>query len=201
MLKTMEAIEKRRSIRKFKPDTVPDDVLRSLLDAARLAPSGCNAQPWRFKVVRDGETKRKLARAAYDQPFIAEASVVLVCCADIRGYLEGTVSGIEDLGRTGAVEKRVAGIILQKAELMKALPMEQIAPRIACNVVIAVEHIVLRALDFGLGSCWIRLLEEQAIKDIFGWDEYIHVVCLLPLGYPAEEPAPRKRLALEEILL
>jgi nitroreductase len=60
---------------------------------------------------------------------------------------------------------------------------------------------VLRALDFGLGSCWIRLIDEQAIKAIFGWDEYIHVVSLLPLGYPAEEPAPRKRRTLEEILL
>ncbi len=201
MLKTVEAIERRRSIRKYKPDHVSDDILKSLLESARMAPSGCNAQPWRFKVVRDKETKQKLAQAAFDQPFIAEAPVVLVCCADIRGYLEGTVSGIEDLGRTGAVEKRVAGIILQKVEMMKAVPAEQIAPRIACNVVIAVEHIVLRALDFGLGSCWVRLLDEQAIQSIFGWDQYIHVVCLLPLGYPAEEPEPRKRLTLEEILL
>jgi len=201
MLTTREAIERRRSIRKYKPEPVKEEVLAELLEAARLAPSGCNAQPWRFKVVRDDETKRKLAQAAYDQPFIANAPVVLVCCADIRGYLEGTVSGIEDLGRTGAVEGRVAGIILQKAEMMKSLPVEQIAPRIAFNVAIAVEHIVLRALDFGLGSCWIRLLDEQAIKDIFGWDEYIHVVSLLPLGYPAEEPAPRKRRTLEEILL
>jgi nitroreductase len=201
MLTTVEAIEKRRSIRKYKPDPVSDEILKSILDAARLAPSGCNAQPWRFKIVRDGETKRKLAHAACDQPFIADAPVALVCCADVRGYLEGTVSGIEDLDRTGAVEGRVAGIILQKAEMMKAMPVGQIAPRIAFNVAIAVEHIILRALDFGLGSCWIRLLDEQAVKDIFEWDEYIHVVCLLPLGYPAEEPASRKRRTLEEILL
>ncbi len=201
MLTTKEAIEKRRSIRRYRPDPVSDEILKSLLEAARLAPSGCNAQPWRFKVVKDTETKRKLAQAAYDQPFIADAPVVLVCCADIRGYLEGTVSGIEDLDRTGAVEGRVAGIILQKAEMMKVMPVGQIAPRIAFNVAIAVEHIVLRALDFGLGSCWIRLLDEQAIRNIFGWDEYLHVVSLLPLGYPAEDPSPRKRRTLEEILL
>lgn len=201
MLTIMEAIEKRRSIRRYKPDPVPDDVVKELLEAARLAPSGCNAQPWRFKVVRDGETKRKLAQAACDQPFIADAPVVLVCCADIRGYLDGTVSGIEDLDRTGAVEGRVAGIILEKVEIMKTMPVEQIAPRIAFNVAIAVEHIVLRAVDFGLGSCWIRLFDERAVRNIFGWDDYINVVSLLPLGYPAEEPAPRKRLALEEILL
>ncbi len=201
MLTTKEAIEKRRSIRRYKPDPVSDDILNSLLEAARLAPSGCNAQPWRFKVVKDADTKRLLAQAAFDQPFIAKAPVVLICCADVRGYLEGTVSGIEDLGRTGAVEERIAGIILQKAESMKAMRIAEIAPRIAFNVAIAVEHIVLRALDFGLGSCWIRLIDEQLIKNIFGWDEYIHVVSLLPLGYPGEEPAPRKRWTLEEILL
>jgi nitroreductase len=201
MLTTMEAIEMRRSIRKYKPDLVPDDVLTSLFEAARLAPSGCNAQPWRFKVVKDNEIKRKMALAAYNQTFIEEAPVVLVCCADISGYLEGTVSGIEDLGRTGAVQTRITDIILQKTEMMKTLPMEQIAPRIACNVAIAVEHIVLRALDFGLGSCWVRLIDEPMIKSIFDWTDNIHVVCLLPLGYPAEEPVPRKRLELEEIVM
>ncbi len=201
MLTTKEAIEKRRSIRKFKNDPVSDEVLASLLDAARLAPSGCNAQPWRFKIVKDDETKRKLAQAAFDQPFIADAPVVLVCCADIKGYLEGMVAGTEDLGKIGAVEDRVVKIILHASDKMKEMPLEQVGPRIAMNVAIAVEHIALRALDFGLGSCWIRLIDEQAIKGIFGWDENNYVVALLPLGYPDEAPAPRKRRALEEILL
>lgn len=201
MLTTKEAIEERRSIRKFKPDPVPDELLAELLDAARLAPSGCNAQPWRFKIVKDDETKKKLARAAFDQPFIAAAPVVLVCCADIKGYVEGMVSSTEDLGRIGAVEDRVVKIILQASDRLSEMPLEQVGPRIALNVAIAVEHIALRALDFGLGSCWIRLIDEPAIKGIFGWDDNLHVVALLPLGYPAEAPLPRKRRALEDILL
>ena len=201
MLTTKDAIEQRRSIRKYKSDPIPDEIVNSLLEAARLAPSGCNAQPWRFRIVRDMETKRKLARAAYDQPFIADAPVVLVCCADIKGYLDGMVSSTEDLGRIGAVEDRVVKIILRAADTMKSIPVEQVGPRIALNVAIAVEHIVLRALDFGLGSCWLRLFDEQAIKGIFGWDENIHVVALLPLGYPDETPPPRKRMALKDILL
>jgi nitroreductase len=79
--------------------------------------------------------------------------------------------------------------------------VEEIGPRIAANVIIAIEHIVLRALDFGLGTCWIRLLDEQRVKKIFGWDETIAVVALLPLGYPAESPSPRKRLPVDELLL
>jgi len=100
------------------------------------------------------------------------------------------VSGTEDLGRIGAVEERVVKIICAAAETMKAIPLEQVGPRIAMNVAIAVEHIALRALDFGLGSCWIRLVNEQMVKSIFDWDDNLYVVALLPLGYPDEAPAP-----------
>lgn len=201
MLTTREAIEKRRSIRKFRPDPVPDEFIREMLESARLAPSGCNAQPWRFKVVREPAVRQQLAGAAHGQSFIAEAPVVLVCCADIRGYLEGTVSGIQDLGRIGAVEGRIVEILVDRARHMKTCTLDEIGPRIAANVIIAVEHMVLRALDFGLGTCWVRLLDEQAVRTIFGWDENITVVALLPIGYPAEEPAARKRMPLEDFLL
>jgi nitroreductase len=60
---------------------------------------------------------------------------------------------------------------------------------------------VLRALDFGLGTCWVRLIDEKHIIDLLGWDENIHVVALLPIGYPDESPPPRKRVKLEEILI
>ena len=202
MLTTKEAIEKRRSIRKFKPDPVPGECIREMLEAARLAPSGCNAQPWRFKVVTEPGIRRQLAEAAHGQGFIADAPVVVVCCADIRGYLEGTVSGIQDLGRIGAVEDRIVEILVDRARQMKTTcTVEEIGPRIAANVVIAIEHMVLRALDFELGTCWIRLVDEQAVKKIFQWDENIIVIALLPVGYPAESPAARKRLPIEELML
>ncbi|HMK49238.1 MAG TPA: nitroreductase family protein [Thermodesulfovibrionales bacterium] len=204
-LTTKEAIERRRSIRRFMPDAVPDEHLAAILDAARLAPSGCNAQPWRFRIVKDGDTKSKLARAAFDQSFVAKAPVVIVCCADIQGYLSGTLSGIHDLGKIGAVEDRIVTILNKRAEQMdlqmKVVSKDQLGARISFNVAIAVEHMVLRALDFGLGSCWVRLLDEQMVRDIFAWDENIFVVALLPLGYPAESPAPRKRLEIRDILI
>jgi len=201
VLTTKEAIEQRRSIRKFKSDPVPNGVITALLDAARLAPSGSNAQPWRFKMVKDSETKKKLAEAAYNQSFIAQAPVVFVCCADIDGYLNGVVSGLQDLGKIGAVEDRIVKIILERTGKMKSISIDQFGQRIAFNVAIAIEHIVLRALDFELGTCWIRLMDEQAIKAIFGWDETISVVALLPVGYPDESPAPRKRRSIEKILI
>jgi nitroreductase len=201
MLTSKEAIEQRRSIRKFKSEPVPDEYIDALLDAARLAPSGSNAQPWRFKIVKNLSMKEKLVKAAYDQAFIAEAPVVLVCCADIRGYLDGVVSGLQDLGKIGAVEDRIVHIVLERTDRMKTLNFDQFGQRIAFNVAIAIEHIVLRAMDFGLGTCWVRLIDEQAIRAIFGWDDTISVVALLPIGYPDESPAPRKRRSIEDIVI
>jgi nitroreductase len=201
MLTTKEAIEKRRSIRKFKPDKFSDDILKELLEAARLAPSGSNAQPWRFKIVRDMKTKLKLAQAAHQQLFIAEAPIVLVCCVDIHGFLDGSVSGAQDLGKIGAIEGRIVQILMDRSGQYEMIDAEQLFPRIAFNLAIAIEHIALRALDFGLGTCWVRLLDEVAVKTIFGWGENISVTALLPIGYPNESPAPRKRLKIEEIMI
>ncbi len=201
MLTTKEAITNRRSIRKYTADPVPPEYFNELLDAARLAPSGCNAQPWRFKIVTEPEVKSAVAVAAHNQKFIAKAPAVIVCCADIQGYLDGTVSGIQDLGKNEAADKKVLAILSKWADQLPAHPPEQLAPQIAFNVAIAIEHIVLRALDFGLGTCWIRLFDVQKIRALFGWEETIVPVTLLPIGYPSEIPEPRKRMSIEEMLL
>lgn len=201
MLTTKEAIERRRSIRKFKDKEIPDEHIMELIEAARLAPSGCNAQPWRFKIVKDKKTRTRLAEAAHNQLFIAQAPVVIVCCADISGYINGTVSGAEDLGKIGALEGRIVNVLCNIAEGLEKISIEEISPQIAANVAIAIEHMVLMALDFDLGTCWIRLMEVDKIRDIFGWDENIYPVALLPVGYPDEAPAPRKRLKTEDIII
>jgi nitroreductase len=201
MLTTQEAIEKRRSIRRYKPDPIPDEHIRELLNSARLAPSGSNAQPWRFKIVKEERIKAKLAEAAYDQTFISQAPVVIVCCADVQGYLDGTVSGTQDLGKIGAIEEKIVTLLKGRSKNLQTIERNELGPRIAANVAIAIEHIVLRALDFGLGSCWIRLIDEQKVRELFGWSDNIYVVALLPIGYPAEFPEARKRLKLNDILL
>jgi nitroreductase len=82
----MKAVRKRRSIRRYKPDQVPEDVLNEILEAARLAPSAGHRQPWHFIVVRDAETKRKLAISSW----ATEAPVVIVGCADTKARGEPT---------------------------------------------------------------------------------------------------------------
>jgi nitroreductase len=82
-----EAISLRKSVRAFKGKDVPEDILKRLFEAARLAPSANNRQEWRFVVVRDPDTRAKLARTACGQRFIAEAPVVLACCAETDEHL------------------------------------------------------------------------------------------------------------------
>ena len=195
MLTTKEAIEQRRSIRKFKPDPIPDEHINALLEAARLAPSGSNGQPWRFKIsVKDMGTKLELAKAAHNQKFIAEAPVVWVCVVDIKGYLDRWDFTVQDLGRIGAVEDRVVKLIVNHHGSMKTMSVDQLGAYIAFNIAIAGEHVVLRALDFGLGTCWVRFMDVDRIKDMFGWDDNIFVAALLPMGYPNESPPSRRRL-------
>lgn len=77
-----ETVEKRRSIRKFRPNPISDKDLKKILEAGRLAPSGGNRQPWSFIVVRKPETKKKLAAVANLQRFIADADTVLIALGD-----------------------------------------------------------------------------------------------------------------------
>jgi nitroreductase len=200
-LTTRAAIEQRRSIRKFKSDSITDETIRQLLEAARLAPSGCNSQPWRFKIVKDLKTKQQLQALAFDQKFVSEAPVVLVVCADVQGYLDGRVSGVQDLGKIGAFDDEICEILNKATQVKSQLKIEDLSSSVSFNVAIAIEHIALRALDFGLGTCWMRLINEKAIRQMFGWDNNIYPVALLPIGYPDESPALRNRRPLEELII
>jgi len=73
-----EIIEKRRSVRAFRDDPIPDDILDKILGAGRMAPSAHNAQDYKFIVVREKEKKKEVARVCSEQRFIAEAPVIIV---------------------------------------------------------------------------------------------------------------------------
>jgi nitroreductase len=79
-----EAIKNRRSIRTYKKQELTQQSINQLIDAARLAPSAGNAQPWAFVVATEAKTKQSLATAAFGQKWLEEAAVVFVVCADIK---------------------------------------------------------------------------------------------------------------------
>lgn len=78
-----ELIQKRHSVRNYLDKTVDEDVLLSVLDAGRMAPSACNIQPWSFIVIRDETTKEKLEKVN-DRPWFLSAPVILSVCCDHR---------------------------------------------------------------------------------------------------------------------
>ena len=75
----LDLAEKRRSVRAYKPDDVPEELLQTVLEAGRLAPSACNKQPWRFIVVRS-ETVRRALGAAYAREWFWKAPLVIAVC-------------------------------------------------------------------------------------------------------------------------
>ena len=73
-------IKTRRSVRAYSDRPIPHEVLGRVLEAARLAPSACNFQPWRYILVQDAAARSQLAKLAHNQHFVAQAPVVIVCC-------------------------------------------------------------------------------------------------------------------------
>ena len=201
MLTTKEAIAARRSVRRYKPDPVADEIVLELIDAARLAPSGSNAQPCRFKIVKEPAVRAQLAEAAHRQRFLAAAPVVLVCCVDLQGYIDGSLSTIEDMHRAGALSDEMLLTMRERTAALQRIPRGEMGARIALNMGIAAEHIALRALDFGLGTCWVRAFDEKQVQALFGWGDNLHVVALMPVGHPDESPPARRRRPLQDLLL
>lgn len=76
-MEVFEAIKTRRSIRTYKPDEIPEEKLKKVLEAARLAPSAHNAQNWKFVVVKDKAKRKEVAQAANNQSFVGEAPVII----------------------------------------------------------------------------------------------------------------------------
>jgi nitroreductase len=198
----MEAIENRRSIRKFKPDSVPDEIILQLLECARLAPSEANSQPWRFVVLTDSSIKKRLMKHCYNQRFIENAPCIIACCVDLnvrtkkqaqRRVRELITNGAyADIGDHDYVLPEISNPDIDPAELMG---------RCVADCAIATEHIVLAAMTFGLGTCWIGGLEQDKVHELLNLPDRIKVVSLLALGYPAQSPRPRPRVPLEDIIL
>ncbi len=95
---TFDTIKKRQSIRRFLPEPIPRGDLEGLIEAARLAPSAHNTQPWEFVIVRKEETKEQLAAVAENGAFMANApAVIVVCCRRTDHALEDGCAAVENM--------------------------------------------------------------------------------------------------------
>lgn len=199
-MELIEAIKARRSIRKFKADPVPDNVIKEIIDAGRLAPSGINLQPWRFVIVKSEQARKRLSEGT-PLSFVTKAPVVIVCCVDTQAF-SNVASRVNELREAGAF----LGTPLEDvkpSDYIKRRAQDEVALRayLGLNAAIAIDHMTLRALDLGLGSCWVMMFDQENTRKAIDLDERYNVVALIPIGYPDQAPGPRPRLSLEEVLL
>ena len=201
----LDLVKKRRSIRRFKPEPVPDSSIDQILEAARWAMSGANGQPWEFVVVKDKDLIEKIARvrrdcqhhtrvieesrvgelrhAAYavpadEMPGFKDAPVVIVICADPRAY-QATVLAAHFYAGDGG-------------------PMATFHKSIAN----ATQLIHLAAAVLGLGAQWISVDStwENQVKKILGIPQILSVQTIIPIGYAPYKIAPPYRRKLKEMV-
>jgi nitroreductase len=200
MLNCREAIENRRSIRKFSPQTISNDLLEQIIEAARQAPSGTNRQPWRFVLLTEKEERQKIAGAVM-QPFVCEAPVVFVCCLDRQAFIRVTVEErMNELVEAEVISKEAAGYIYERK--MPEKVEDVIIPNSGyLDLGIAIQNMALMATALGLGSCWVRLFNQKEVHRALGLSGNLLPVVLLPVGYPAQNPPPRPRLKRNKIVV
>jgi len=194
----VEAIETRRSIRRFKADEVSDELVRKSVDAARWAPSGGNAQPWVFVIIRDERARRKI------RSFLVDRALRYVESVEGKKELEklnlDAQSKWIDFVKSDRYQEQ-----LGKAPVLIAIFGDSSSSYYIHDCSAATQNLILAAHSFGLGSCWIDPgigdeVTESQIRGLLKTPENLRIVSLVAIGFPAETPKPRPRKDLEEIL-
>jgi nitroreductase len=168
-----DVLRARRSVRHYKPDPVDPALVDRVLEAAVLAPSAGNRQPWEFVVIEsDANLRIAVVSTTYagnswstggHQEWLSEAPVLVVVCADVQ----------RSAGRYGWQHSH--DLIIE-------------------DISAAVENMLLAAVDLGLGSCWIGGFDPVALHKCLDLPELVAPLAILPLGYPdGETGAPSKR--------
>lgn len=192
-----DVISCRRSVRSFRADPVPDEIIEKCLEASRLAPSASNSQPWKFLVIKKPELRSILADAGYGQPCLRTAPVITVLFGD-RSIYKKRLRRAKELLDIGAITPDTQQAVenkYQKKDGARGDPRAEILS----NCMIAGEHFVLAAAALGLGSCWVMLFSvEDVIEACAVTDDYFPVA-LIPMGWSDQDIAPRPRYSLSEI--
>lgn len=184
----LTAVVERRATSHFRPDPVPERYLEAILRFGLQAPSGYNLQPWRFLVLRDAESRKRLRAAAMDQKKITEAPVVLVAFGVMNEWREQMDAIFREAVRRGVVAPE--GLLDLKSGATAFLDDVPAAVWINRQVMIAVTTMMLVAEAYGLNTAPMEGFDPEAVRHEFGLPKAAEVVALLAMGYAA---APRKK--------
>ena len=170
----IELVRHRTSCRAYDPKPVPREYLERMLEAARLAPSACNKQPWRFAVGEDETSRMRLINESF------LAGIPMKWASNAGAII---ALGMEKSAITHKIAPKISGVDYPLLDLG-----------------IAGEHLVLQAEELGLGSCWIGWIKPKEVRRIVGWPRSIEPVSLITIGWPSsEDRKPRPRLDADAI--
>jgi len=161
-----ELIAARYSVRAYRPDPVEDEKLQAVLEAARLAPTAANRQPFQLVVMRTAGREEEIGRI-YRKPWFVQAPIVIGVCA------------ISSLAWVRESDRFNARII---------------------DAAIVADHLILEATNQGLGTCWIAAFNVEAARSVMQLPDEAEPVIFTPLGYPADQPGPKIRKPLNELV-
>jgi len=171
----MEAIKGRRSIRKYKPDSVPEKALQMVMEAIRWTPSWANTQCWEVIAVKDPKVKSELSTALpKGNPALSsmtEAPFVLILCGKkgISGYYKGQ-------------------------------PATEKGDWLMFDTGLAMQNLCLAAYALGLGTVVVGMFDHKKVEEILGVPQNVEVVAMTPLGYPASEGSATRRKEISEFI-
>ena len=200
---TLKVILDRRSIREYTTEPVSDQDLDLILEAARQAPSGENAQPWRFIVVKDAETRKKLGALAgggSGRRFTSEF---------VTKQMQARFSGLQDEEKKkAAFEKLTSGKVsafLADAPVDLVVCGKKGVWDMPYDTSAAIENILLMVTALNLGACWviapcIDIRDEERIKALLGIPEDFKAVSIISIGHPTRPHRPRPRLPIKDLV-
>ena len=196
----LELVKKRRSIRKFKPDMVPDEMVNKILDAARWAPSGANHQPWEFIVIKDKVVKDKISAILLD---VLRNNQKLESTREKDLQHPASSVPVEKLGFKDAPVFIIA-VGDPRTRQAQVLAAQQEQNSYVSSMSNAFIYMHLAATSLGLGSQWLstshQYLAQALIKQSLGIPRGYDLYDMFVLGYPDQSPRPRKVRDLGEIV-
>lgn len=182
-------LQRRTSVRKFQQRPVPEEVIRDMLEAARLSPSGGNGQPWMFGVITDRAVIKQISRLAHGQKWIATVPLLVVLC---------TVCVDDEHGGRDIQKHRYPHFSWEISqipqELYWALNQEEHQTKIPGT------HMILVALEHGLSACWVSRFNVKGVAELLCLPSNCLPSEILAFGYPVFAQEPRGKKPLEELV-
>lgn len=196
-LPVAEAIESRRSIRKFSSDPVPPEDLDEILRLTSLAPSAWNVQPWRIHVVASSKLKQQLQEAAYGQAQVTAAPVVIVLVSD----MEDVLAHPEEINHPGLSAAQRQRTVETLKNTFGPMSVEERGKWGLAQTNIALGFLLLAAQGLGYATVPMLGFDPVRVKELLGVPEYVKIAAMVPLGDADERGHSHHRHSLERIVV